>query len=184
METLKDIQEMVATCMQCGTCTGTCPNAAEMDATPRRLWRMVHAGMADAVFETRTFALCSSCYACTLRCPQELPLTEAMAALKRLATAMNAPAMRRSADFYRHFLANLRRNGRVRESSVMFQYFVWSTGPVGALKFTPLGLRLMRRGKLEFPVGGRPDLRLEPLFEKAMTWPEKQTDTAITPDAR
>ena len=40
-EDLAPIQKMVRACIQCGTCTGSCPNAYAMDITPRAMWRRV-----------------------------------------------------------------------------------------------------------------------------------------------
>ena len=37
--------ELLATCIQCGTCSGTCPVADFMDYTPRRLIGMINADM-------------------------------------------------------------------------------------------------------------------------------------------
>ena len=36
-------------CIQCGTCGGSCPSAADMDHTPRELFAMIRAGMRDEV---------------------------------------------------------------------------------------------------------------------------------------
>ena len=79
------VREMVSACMQCGSCTGSCPNEFAMDYTPRRIWRMVLMGEVDDIFKSKTFTLCSNCYMCTLRCPRGLPLTDAMSALKQIA---------------------------------------------------------------------------------------------------
>ena len=43
-EGLAAVREMVQACIQCGTCTGSCPNEFAMDVTPRRLWRLVLTG--------------------------------------------------------------------------------------------------------------------------------------------
>ncbi|MCJ7824769.1 MAG: hypothetical protein MUP44_07710, partial [Anaerolineales bacterium] len=32
------------TCLQCGTCGGSCPSAPDMDYTPRQLFAMIDAG--------------------------------------------------------------------------------------------------------------------------------------------
>ena len=66
---LADVREMVQACIQCGTCTASCPNEFAMDLTPRRLWRMVLMDRTEAIFSSKTFILCSNCYTCTLRCP-------------------------------------------------------------------------------------------------------------------
>jgi len=70
-------------CVQCGTCSGSCPVAAHMDYTPRQIIAMVNAGLKDQVMESNTFWYCASCYQCTVRCPQGISITELMYALKR-----------------------------------------------------------------------------------------------------
>ena len=95
IDSLSTIREMVSACIQCGTCSASCPNEFAMDATPRQLWRMLLLGKTDDIFKSRTFALCSDCYCCTLRCPRGLPVTEAMEALKRMAAAGESGRYRR-----------------------------------------------------------------------------------------
>ncbi|WP_035250853.1 4Fe-4S dicluster domain-containing protein [Desulfocurvus vexinensis] len=166
-QAMGEVRAMLAACMQCGTCSASCPNAQSMDMTPRRMWRLVLMGRADAVFSSGAFWMCSNCYACTLRCPRGLPLTSAMNALKRIAGASGHPALARHGAFYRAFLDNVRRRGRVRETEMMMHYFS-AAGPGEALRFTPLGLRLMRRGKVRLELGSGPwDGALAPLFERA-----------------
>ena len=73
----------INTCIQCGTCSGTCPAAPFMDYTPRRLIGMINANLKDEVLASNTFWYCSSCYHCTVRCPSEIDIAELMYALKR-----------------------------------------------------------------------------------------------------
>lgn len=146
---IEPILQKVRACMQCGTCTGSCVNSHAMDHTPRELWRMVQVGMVDEIFASKTFWLCSSCYYCTLRCPRGLKLTEAMAELKRLAVARGITSKdKKSSLFYRAFLDSVRRYGRVREMEMMARYFVSLKDPFIPMGFTPLGLKLMMKGKL------------------------------------
>lgn len=142
------IWKKVSACMQCGTCTGSCPNAQAMDVTPRQLWRMVLLGLKDEIFNSKTFWLCSSCYYCTLRCPRGLPLTETLGALKRLAVAEGRAADKKSPLFYRSFLDSVRRYGRVREMEMMARYFLSLKNPLTPMAFTPLGIKLMAKGKI------------------------------------
>ena len=74
---LQEIRTNMAACIQCGTCSASCPNAASMDLTPRQMWRKILLGLEQEVFESHTFWLCSACYSCTLRCPRGLPITKA-----------------------------------------------------------------------------------------------------------
>jgi len=44
-EEMVALQETVASCMQCTTCTGSCPVAMTMDYTPRAVMRLIVANM-------------------------------------------------------------------------------------------------------------------------------------------
>jgi len=147
-ELLEKVRNALGACIQCGTCTASCPNAFAMDFSPRHLWRLILLEQETAVFASKTFVLCSSCYYCTLRCPRGLALTEAMAGLKQIAAARQIALYKKSASFYSSFLESVRRHGRVRESEFMMRYFRALKNPLLPLVFAPLGIRLMRRGKL------------------------------------
>lgn len=71
------------TCIQCGTCSGTCPVVDYMDHTPRRIIGMIRANLKDDVLASNTFWYCASCYHCTVRCPAQIDIAETMYALKR-----------------------------------------------------------------------------------------------------
>lgn len=164
---LAHVREMVQACIQCGTCSGTCPNAFAMDITPRQMWRMVLTGQDTDLFSSKTFMLCSVCYACTLRCPRGLPLTEAMSALKQIAARENMPKHRRSTQFYLKFMESVRRHGRVREMEFMTLYFVAMKHPLLPFQFAPLGLKLMAKGKVSFQLPSKGRERLDKMFRKA-----------------
>ena len=164
---VEKVREKVQTCIQCGTCTGSCPNAFAMDLTPRQLWRLVITGQTAAVFESHTFALCSACYCCTLRCPRGLPLTEAMGDLKQIAARQHLGDDFAGQAFYRLFLQSIRHYGRVQETYLMSKYLATMSirRPRLPMTFTPLGFRLMGKGKLS--VRRPPKTRsLERVFEK------------------
>ena len=160
------IRENIRSCMQCGTCTGSCGSAYAMDFTPRQMWRMVQLGLVDEILNSRTFSLCSSCYYCTLRCPWGLPLTETIHALKQLAVAKGI-AEKKGVRFYQTFLDTVRRYGRVREMELMARYFITMKSPMLPLSFTPLGMRLMMKGKVspEMPKFFGPG-KLDAIFRK------------------
>lgn len=163
---LCEVVEMVQACIQCGTCTGSCPNAFAMDLTPRKLWRLVLMDQADDIFESKTFMLCSACYYCTLRCPRGLPLTEAMGALKQIATQRNLSRYKNSSLFYKKFLESVRRHGRVREMEFMTLYFNAMRNPLLPFKFASLGLKLMRKGKVPLQLPSKGKGTLTAIFRK------------------
>jgi len=84
---LKAIDPMakLRSCIQCGTCSATCPTAYAMDYPPRQVWRRVQLGLRDEVLNSRTFWLCTTCKACQVRCPRGIDLMDVMIALKEYA---------------------------------------------------------------------------------------------------
>jgi len=164
---LDPVRKMIQACIQCGTCSGSCPNEFAMDHTPRMLWRMVMMGREAEIFRSRTFGLCSSCYYCTLRCPRGLPLTEAMAALKQVAARLGLAPYRRSTLFYQSFLQSVRNHGRVREMEFMTLYFSRLKHPLTPFRYAPLGIRLMRKGKVGLQMPSRGSGKLAAIFRKA-----------------
>ena len=163
---LQSVQDMVRSCIQCGTCTGSCPNAFAMDLTPRRLWRLVLWGKKEEIFQSKTFTLCSTCYYCTLRCPRGLPLTEAMGVLKQIASRENLKRYNTSIRFYKSFIDSVRRHGRVHEMEFMTLYFLSMKNPFIPLQFTPLGIRLMAKRKISVEIPSREPNALESIFRK------------------
>ncbi len=163
---LEKVRCMVRSCIQCGTCSGSCPNEFAMELTPRHLWRMVAMGCEAAIFASRTFTLCSACYQCTLRCPRGLPLTEAMAQLKQIAAHRRITVHRRSTIFYASFLESVRRHGRVREMEFMTLYFTGMRNPLLPLSFSALGVRLLSKGKVHLQVPTRGSDKLAGLFRR------------------
>lgn len=79
-----DLQQL-RTCIQCGTCSASCPTAYAMDYTLRQLWKFIQLGLKDEVVNSRTFWLCTTCKACTVRCPRGINLTDTMLMLKQYA---------------------------------------------------------------------------------------------------
>lgn len=78
--------ELIRRCIQCGTCSASCPTAYAMDYTPRHLWRLVNLGFVEEVLNSHTFWLCTVCKSCQVRCPRGIDITDAMVALKEWAT--------------------------------------------------------------------------------------------------
>ncbi|MFZ5829301.1 MAG: 4Fe-4S dicluster domain-containing protein, partial [Planctomycetota bacterium] len=79
--------ERIVHCLQCGTCGGSCPSGGDMEYTPRAIINMVLAGDRSTPLAANTLWACVSCYFCTTRCPQEIPITEILYSLKRMAIA-------------------------------------------------------------------------------------------------
>jgi heterodisulfide reductase subunit C len=157
---------LVHRCIQCGTCTASCPASAAMDLSPRRMWRMVQLGLTDEVLHSKTMWLCSLCYQCQVRCPRGIPLTELITRLKEVALERGTVRWPESRGFYRAFAGVIRRYGRMREMEFMMRYFLTSA-PLRALGYIKLGVTLLLRGKVspELPQLLGPG-RLDSLFQR------------------
>jgi heterodisulfide reductase subunit D len=77
--------ESLFTCMQCGSCTASCPTASRMSLSPQRISRLIRLGLREEVLASRDFWLCTSCNACTAHCPRGISMLEAMTGLKAYA---------------------------------------------------------------------------------------------------
>lgn len=166
--------EEMLSCIQCGTCTASCPAAPAMDLSPRRMWRMVQLGMTEEVLRPKSIWLCSLCYNCHVRCPRGIPLTETITRLKELAIERGIVSSPASGAFYRTFARVMRRYGRMREVEFMVRYLL-ASNPLAALRFARLGLTMLVRGKigLEWPrLGG--EGRLDRLFQRVAELEEKR----------
>jgi heterodisulfide reductase subunit C len=138
-------------CIQCGTCGGSCPSAADMEHTPRQLFALIFAGRRDEVLRSNTPWYCVSCYFCTVRCPQEVHITDIMYALKRLAireglyresSAAEAPAF---AETYIDYVENY---GRSFELGLATRHHL-RHHPLGAIKKVAFGMELWRKGRID-----------------------------------
>ena len=134
-------------CFQCGVCTASCPTVDRMEYGPRRLVHMVHLGMADAVLRSRDLWYCVSCFSCEARCPQGIEITEVMSSLRNIAIARGMAADK-EATFSRVFVQVLQRYGRMYEPEVILRYFAAEPNLGAILKMAPLGLKMVRKGKL------------------------------------
>jgi Fe-S oxidoreductase len=68
----------LGSCIQCGTCSSSCPTYFAMDVPPRKLWRMVSLGLKEEIARASTFWLCTACHSCTMRCPRGIPVSDSM----------------------------------------------------------------------------------------------------------
>ncbi|NDJ86185.1 MAG: heterodisulfide reductase [Chloroflexi bacterium] len=139
--------ETLITCLQCGTCGGSCPSGADMDSTPRRLFALLSAGMDKDVLESNTPWYCVSCYYCTVRCPQDIPITDLMYAIKQKAIQAGKYHQDSHAAFSESFIGYVERYGRSFEFGLATRYHL-THHPLSMLRKGGLGFSMMRKGRL------------------------------------
>ena len=136
-------------CIQCGTCTSSCPNAQYMDFSPRKIIAMIKGGFKDQALKSFTPWLCSSCYTCQVRCPSKIKITDIMYALKRKAIAENIyPVRFPIAVMDKEMDKILTTSGRSSELWLMLNLILKTLNTLGLLKIAPLGLGLIKTGRL------------------------------------
>lgn len=110
-------------CMQCGTCSGSCPIGTEMDHGPRKLFQMVRAGMKEEVLSSSTLWNCTSCYRCVVRCPREVPVTYIVQGLAGVAADQGYAPKVENANFAKSFWWSAATFGKTDERLVTTRYF-------------------------------------------------------------
>ncbi len=139
----------ICRCIQCGTCSASCPLTDHMDYAPRKLFALIRDGHMEEVLRSNTPWYCVSCYRCVVRCPQQIPVTDLMYALKEMAWEHNLlPSVPNEPDLYRAFGNVVERYGRITEPLVMAGY--GSRHPRDLLSSFPVAIRLLLRGRLDF----------------------------------
>ncbi len=132
----------ISACMQCGTCSGGCPNIERMDLSPRSFVLMVQRGDWETVLKSNTLWNCSSCHTCTSRCPRGVRPSEVIEAVK--AIAIREGISNDSTRFNLAFLELIRKRGILFEPELMYKYGGMSV----LIDQIPLGIQLALRGKL------------------------------------
>jgi heterodisulfide reductase subunit C len=139
--------ESVHWCVQCGTCSASCPNVHKMDYSPRKIIALVRAGRRYDALTSNTMWVCASCYLCTVRCPKDVKITELMHTLECLSVRHGLRNGGTTPALYRAFVDSIKGNGRVHELGMMMKFFL-KTNPLAALKIISVGLQLLSHGRM------------------------------------
>jgi heterodisulfide reductase subunit C len=140
--------ERVFSCIQCGTCSGTCPLSIYMDYTPRRIIAMVREGFHKDALSSRTIWLCASCYSCAVHCPQNIHITDVMYSLKREAIKGGVFPRRFPIPILAHeFYRMVKRRGRISEFWLVLRLALRSN-PLSLLGMAGSGWGMLRTGRL------------------------------------
>jgi heterodisulfide reductase subunit C len=134
-------------CIQCGTCGGSCPAAADMDHTPRMLFAMIRAGMREAALRSNTFWVCVSCYHCVVRCPQDVHIADVMYTLKSMAIRAKLYDDSTGPDFSKTFVGMVENYGRSFEFGLATRHFL-KHFPLRMPGMASMGLGMLTKKRL------------------------------------
>jgi heterodisulfide reductase subunit C len=139
--------EQLKSCIQCGTCSGTCPLSIYMDYSPRQVMALVRADFKNEVLSSRTVWLCASCYACTVECPRQIRITDIMYALKQRAIREGVYPKRFPIPILaKEFSRMVRSKGRITETLLVMRLFLKANWRA-VFQSWRLGLGLIRTGR-------------------------------------
>ena len=159
--------ERLLHCLQCGSCGGSCPSGPDMDYTPRTIFAMINAGERERVLAANTMWICVSCYFCTTRCPQEVPITDIMYALKRIAIGEGKAKQSDAPALARTFTDQVEKYGRSYEFGIASLYYPLNK-PMSLMKMGPMGLQMFIRGRMNvFPTRIKRVEQLQAIIKRA-----------------
>lgn len=155
----------VLTCIQCGTCSASCPTASLMNPSIRRLIKLCLDGRRDEALHNETIWLCTSCLLCTVRCPRGIRPKAVVSALKDIREREKDPGSGRDsghkdASYEKLFLKQIAERGRISELELTAGFLL--VFPQGAIASMQMGLELLPKGKLgleEPGVRGRAEVK-------------------------
>ena len=165
--------ESVRWCAQCGLCSASCPNVAQMDYSPRKIIALIRAGRRYDVLTSNTMWICASCYLCTVRCPKNVEITHLMHALERLAVGHGLQGGKPTPAMYRAFINSIKNNGRVHETGMMIKFYLSALmsgkmNHLATLKMLPVALKLLSHGRMSIkPTKIKGSEQLKNIVEKA-----------------
>ena len=157
---LKLAGDEVKTCIQCGTCSASCPMAHLMEDPIRKLIKFVLEGMKEEALESKTIWLCTSCLLCTVRCPRNIKPMAVVAALKQIYESEGRRC--RDSVFEGIFARQIQTRGRVSEVLLSAEYLIRS--PESAAQIMAFGAELVPKGKIDLDIEAEME-RIEGLDE-------------------
>lgn len=134
----------VRTCIQCGTCSASCPTAHLMDKSIRRLVKLVLDGKKDEALSSHSIWLCTSCLLCTVRCPRGIRPKVLVSALKDLFRRDGRNGIDQA--YEELFMRQVKERGRISEAQLSAEYLL--ANPKSAVQTMEIGLELLPHGKI------------------------------------
>ena len=165
--------DAITGCIQCGTCSASCPNANLMEYSPRKLIAMARAGMKEEVLRSNSMWYCLTCHLCTVRCPRDIKPAEIMHALECLSVKHDLDSRQtRTSAMYKAFVDSIKNNGRVYELGFMLKFYL-KTNPFALFGLMDVGIDLFLCGRLAIaPRKAKGGEKVKAILERAQSLKE------------
>ena len=113
---------------------------------------MINAGMRQEVLRSNTPWYCVACYYCMARCPKDIPVTDIMYTLKRMAVREKLYDDRDAPDWSQSFIGFVETYGRSFEFGLATRYHL-THRPLKKVGVGPLALDMLSKDRMSL----RPD---------------------------
>ena len=147
-EVLRRAGPEVLTCVQCGTCSASCPTAHLMKPSIRQLMKLVLEGRKEEALNCDSIWLCTSCQLCTVRCPRGIKPKSVVAALKDLAEKEGIKG--KDQAYERLFVKQIKDYGRIAELPLSGEFLL--VYPKSAIQTMEMGLEMAPKGKITLEI--------------------------------
>jgi heterodisulfide reductase subunit C len=159
--------ERLRSCLQCGTCGGSCPNGSDMDYTPRAMFSLIASGQREKTLSSNTMWMCVSCYFCTSRCPKQIPITDIMYTLKRMALNSGYAQEQDAVALAKTFTHYIDKYGRSFEFGIGTRYLLMRK-PGAVVSLGMFGMKMFMRGRMHLrPAKIKNIKQLQAIMQKA-----------------
>lgn len=149
LETIPNSQK-IKSCIQCGTCTGSCPVSYAMDISPREIIALFRAGDLETLLNSKSIWICASCYSCQTRCPSLIKVTDIIYALKRLAMEKGIfPGKFPAPVLSETFVKVMNGFGRLHEPLLIVR-FLLKTDFLKLFNMIPLSMKMAKRKRVAY----------------------------------
>lgn len=139
--------ENVFLCYQCRKCASGCPSRTFMEGTPAELIRYVQLGMVEEAMKKNTIWYCLSCQTCSARCPQDIDIAHVVDTIRILVQEKKIKADTKNERLFNWlWMRMIKYIGRAYELGLTGMLNCLSGRP---FKDLPLGIRMIRKGKLK-----------------------------------
>ena len=142
--------ENLMACVNCGTCTASCPSSDFMAYGPRAMIRGIITGNVDEVRKSEDPWKCVQCFMCEIKCPRDVKPVYIMRALKEIAYNENGypetkNLVSKERKLQKIFVKQIKKSGRISEFHTALSY----KGLLGSAKEMDLGLELLFTGRIK-----------------------------------
>lgn len=138
----------ITKCIQCGTCSGTCPvERIKPEYSPRKIIAQILAGFQDEVIHSPLMWICARCQYCVVKCPKGVKPGEIITVIRNIAIKngiLNNAGVRHTLAFKDDILTW----GRLNEATLPIK----TLGFIKTSQMAPFAAKMFFKGKLPNPI--------------------------------